>query len=152
MEQVVAKKPVWQIAVRVLGIIAAVFGLCMALFFLGMVVFDSRPEVRQLLSKWFLHQGIFLSAYYVMLLIPIRFIKKKKYIEALYFILAIISTYITAEGIWDRPHGPRATAEKIIEFISPIIIISIFISNAVLVLKWEKQTKIKESPNLPQSA
>lgn len=135
---------------RVLGIIAAVFGLCMALFFLGMIVFDSRPGVRQLLSKWFLHQGIFLSAYYLMLLIPIRFIKKKKYIEALYFILAILSIYFTAQGIWERPPGSRTSAEQFIEFISPIIIIGIFISNAVLVLKWKKPAEIKESTSLAQ--
>lgn len=96
---------------------------------------------------------LLMMAYWVALLIPIRFIKKIKAFEIVYLILAahavfnICSAFVVFFEAGAKPIGPLSRQQTIgLVLIMDIIFIGIIISNALLVLKWGKFKGEQEPP------
>ncbi len=150
MEQESVNLPTWAKVVRVSGVIAGALAFASVAYIVSIHVFDSIG-LKYLWNQMTVTEWL-RDIYFLLLLIPIRFIKKRKFVELVYYAFAALAIFRYGEVMWDLFHKQEVVKSIVIAvFILSVIFIGIIISNAILVLRWSTFKTEKELPAAAES-
>lgn len=147
MKQELINLPTWAKVARVLGVIMGGLSLAAIVFIIPVFLSDltyfwNQMPVTELIR----------DIYFVLLAIPIRFIKKRNFFEITYYTFAVIAIFRYGRLLWGILQNPEASSSIVIGvFILSAIFVAIIVSNSILVLKWEKFKVDQEPTTTPQS-